>query len=381
MKPMGKRKPVILFDDQIFKLQQYGGISRYFSQLIKGLNQSNNYDALPSSYFSNNKHLGATKLHKFSLLYRIGKFRWKGRLINYISKKKLEGLKKTIKAGKFDIFHPTYYKSDFLNYLPENIPFVLTVHDMIHELYFDPYFKIVNEETKQKSILIPKASHIITISESTKKDILTLFPEIDPAKISVIYHGFSFPKSNLKKSSTIKSSYILYVGKRQYYKNFVWMLESLSDFLKEQDFLLICAGGGDFTDLENELIIKNNLKFKVLFYDIPNDDFLNELYSNAFCFIFPSLYEGFGLPILEAFSNNCPVILSIASCFPEIAGNAALYFEVDKPLSLTNQLTVLLNDNHLRNDLINMANQRLKKFSWDKMVDQHEKVYRSIING
>lgn len=189
------------------------------------------------------------------------------------------------------------------------------------------------------------------------------------------------PQQGNNKKPHNRAKYILYVGTRQYYKNFAWMLESITGFLKEQNMLLACAGGGNFIDSEKELIEVNKLQSRVLFYDIHDDHFLNQLYRDAFCFVFPSLYEGFGLPILEAFANNCPDILTNASCFPEIAGNAALYFEVDKPESLNKQLAALVFEKDLRNELVNAATQRLKNFGWEKMVDQHKKVYRSVTHA
>ena len=371
--------PTIAYDQQIFKLQQFGGISRYFSKLINGIKNSKGYHAIPGNYFSNNHHLNNQQAHWYSLVYRMRMFRGKVRVIKYLKEKQDEKFKNIIKKGKFDIFHPTYYNEDFLNYLQEDKPFVLTVHDMIHEVYHDRYFNTIHPETKQKSILIPKATHIIAVSENTKRDILSLYPQIDPLKISVIYHGYS-PLEITGEVSKINQKYVLYVGNRWHYKNFGWMLEAISDFLKAENMLLVCAGGGDFTEVEKALINKNYLQSKVLFYNITSDTFLNELYRNAFCFIFPSLYEGFGLPILEAFANKCPVILTNASCFPEIAGRSALYFEANKTDTLIKQLISLLEEKNLRKDLTESARKRLKNFCWDKMVEQHRTVYSLAVN-
>lgn len=372
-------KPTILFDQQIFRLQQYGGISRYFSKLINGLYHSDDFNILPNTYFSNNKHLDEQQVNKFSHLYKTRNFRGRRRLINYLINKNDRNLIRCIKEGMYDIFHPTYYQVDFLNHLPINKPFVLTVHDMIHEkmsaLVFDYY-----NEVKNKAILIHKAEQIIAISENTKKDILHFYPEINPDKITVIYHGCSSVAHYQKPVNLAISKYILFVGNREAYKNFKWMFESISDFLKEKNMILVCAGGGSFSDSELELFKSFHLDKNVHFIDISNDIFLNDLYRNAFCFIYPSLYEGFGIPILESFTNNCPVILSKESCFPEIAGNAALYFEINKAESLVGQLTALFSNNDLRNELIKYSKVILLKYSWNKMVTEHMEVYKSILN-
>jgi glycosyltransferase involved in cell wall biosynthesis len=143
---------------------------------------------------------------------------------------------------------------------------------------------------------------------------------------------------------------------------------------------LICAGGGVFSEDEIKMFTSVNLYSKVQFIDISNDDILNDLYTNAFCFVFPSLYEGFGIPILESFTNSCPVVLSKASCFPEIAGSAALYFELGKAESLVEQLNALYYNKDLRYDLLKKSKEVLKIYSWTKMVDEHMIVYNSILD-
>ena len=373
-------KPTILFDQQIFILQKYGGISRYFSKLINGLADSNSYNVLPNNYFSNNEHLEEQQLNKFSLLYKTRNFRGRNRLIDYLSLKNDRYIKRYIREGRFDVFHPTYYLVDFLKYMPINKRFVLTVHDMIHErmpeLSFDSYNEVIN-----KAILIRKADHIIAISENTKKDILYFYPEINPNKITVIYHGCSKLVQVQKLVNLGISNYILFVGNRGGYKNFKWMFETISDFLKEKKMILVCAGGGHFSDYERQIFKSYNLDDNVKFIDISSDNILNNLYKNAFCFIFPSLYEGFGIPILESFTNNCPVILSKASCFPEVAGNAALYFELNKAESLVGHLNDLFCNNDLRFDLIKKSKDILIKYSWNKMVVEHMLVYNSILKN
>lgn len=371
-------RPTILYDKQIFKFQQFGGISRYFSILMDGLAHSYKCKILPNNYFSNNSHLNRRQLNKFSFLYQTRKFKGKNRLINFMNSKDDRNIKRFIEQGKYDIFHPTYYEVDFLDYMPINKSFVLTVYDMIHEkmpeLIFDNYNEVMN-----KSLLIRKAKHIIAISENTKKDIIHFYPEIDSQKITVIHLACSQGFQSEIQISSHLSNYILFVGNRGFYKNFNWMFQSISHFLKEKNMILVCAGGGNFSDSEIELFKSVDLDEKVLFIDISNDNILNELYTNAFCFIFPSLYEGFGIPILEAFSSNCPVILSKASCFPEVAENAALYFELYKPDTLVEQLNNLYSNKNLRYELINKSKDILLKYSWEKMVSEHMVVYNSIL--
>lgn len=372
------KKSIILFDQQVYRMQNYGGVSRYFSHLIYELERSKDFKVLPTSYFSENLHLASLHLESFGILKRLGKFKGHGRIKNFLKQREDRKLLNYIKKGKYDVFHPTYYQHDFLKYLPPNMPLIITVYDMIHELYLDPILKTIHRETILKSILIPRADHIIAISKNTKQDIIGLYPDIDPEKISVIYLGHSFSEVDAQQS-TIPGKYILYVGQREHYKNFIWMLGSVGNFLIQNNILLVCAGGGVFTESEIQIIEENQLREKVLYKNIPDDQVLGQLYKNAFCFVFPSLFEGFGIPILEAFANKCPAVLSMASCFPEIATNAALYFDTHDVYSLELQLSRLLNDSILRNQLIEAGTSRLKYFGWDKMVEAHKKVYHQIL--
>jgi glycosyltransferase involved in cell wall biosynthesis len=371
--PKKKNSFSVLYDKQIFHLQKYGGISRYFSEIIHGISKYEQVDVLPKNYFSNNEHLKKSQKNSLTPIYNYKNFKGKNRLIEYLNKRDKKHLNNLIKAGKYDIFHPTYNQTDFLNFIPNDKPFVLTVHDMIHELWPDPDFTDYFNDKINKSILIPKATRIIAVSENTKNDILKFYPSIAPNKISVIHHGYSFSSCKKLEKRVVKEKYLLYVGGRAFYKNFKWLISNVSTFLLTQNIQLVCAGGGCFSIEELQLIKTNNLDNNVSYTNINNDEHLSNLYNHALCFVFPSLYEGFGIPILEAFSNNCPVILSNSSCFPEIAGDAALYF--DDQESLLNHLFAISSSSELRNDLIFSGNKVLENYTWEKSIKKHLELY------
>jgi glycosyltransferase involved in cell wall biosynthesis len=369
----------LLYDKQIFRLQKYGGISRYFSEIIHAISDYEKVDVLPKNYFSDNEHLKKTQKNALSTIYNYKNFKGKNRLIEYLNKRDDKHLSKIIKQGQYDIFHPTYNQTDFLNFIPNDKPFVLTVHDMIHELYHEPNFTDFFNDKLNKSILIPKATRIIAVSENTKNDILKFYPSIDPQKISVIHHGYSFSSCKKLEKRVVEKKYVLYVGGRAFYKNFKWLISNISSFLVNENIQLVCAGGGCFNTEELQLIKTNNLDNNVLYTCIKNDEHLRNLYNHAHCFVFPSLYEGFGIPILEAFSNNCPVILSNSSCFPEIARDAALFF--DDQESLLKQLLAISNSSELRNDLIFSGNKVLKNYTWEKSIKKHLELYNISLRG
>lgn len=368
----------ILYDNQIFKIQKFGGISRYYAELIKGVNRTRNYKAVPEKFFSANKHLRSNGLTRFNRFTDDFNFRGKWKVEDLILRNEQKKLIKMLRSGDFDIYHPTYYDPALVKCMTTSRPFVMTVYDMIHELYYDPLYENVHAETKYKRYMLPKASHIIAISQNTKNDILRFFPEIDESKISVVYLGSSLSAGIEKTNIVLPSRYLLFVGNRGKYKNFLWLLNSIEPLLKSYNLTLICGGGGTFTEYEQSIINKLNLSDKVSHVPVNNDNDLVTLYNKAVCFIFPSLYEGFGIPILEAFSCSCPVVLPDTSCFPEIAGNAALYYNKNNPEALVEQLEKILDDHELAKSLNEAGLRRLQFFCWDKTVSQHIEIYNSI---
>ncbi|MES2446443.1 MAG: glycosyltransferase family 1 protein [Bacteroidota bacterium] len=366
----------ILFDNQVFNNQQFGGISRYFAELMHGISNDPLHRLMPEKLYSTNFYLSDKNLLKNQFFFNYPTFRGKARINSFLVDKQNKLITSLISKGDYDIFHPTYYDSKFLENL-HNKPFVLTVHDMIHELYLDTEYNKIHSETLNKQLLIPKASHIIAVSQNTKNDILKLYPEISPEKISVIHHGNSLRVNNNVIQMELPEKYLLFVGQRDAYKNFNWMIDTLKDYLTDTNISVICAGGSKFKLDEIEILNHLGLANKVIQIPIDADHTLAHLYQNAVCFVYPSKYEGFGIPILEAFACQCPVIISNSSCFPEIAGDAALYFNLEKPFELLENLRIV-QETEQRNVLIAKGNNQLKKFSWQKSVYQHLAVYNKL---
>lgn len=379
----------ILYDYQMFNNQQIGGISRYFyeiannnnlDEIIFGLKYTDNlylqqsskftFISDPNSYKNFYPNLGFRGKHK---LYN---------LRNKLFKKNLFDNKKMsinlLEKGDFDVLHSTYYDPYFLEYIG-NKPHVMTIHDMIYEKL--PEFYKSNDKTAyNKRIIAEKASHIITISEYTKKDIMDLY-DIPEEKISVVYHGSSL-KSDIKSvnysedfKEIIRKKYILFTGTRFGYKNFNFFVRAISNLLKNDDDLYLVCTGSSFTSEEKDLFFELQINNKILHY-FANDSDLYTLYNKAQFFVFPSYYEGFGIPILEAFEAECPVILANASCFPEIAGDAALYFNPKSKSELEYCCKELLNNTTLRAELIKKGNERKQFFSWKKASNEIREIYK-----
>jgi glycosyltransferase involved in cell wall biosynthesis len=249
---------------------------------------------------------------------------------------------------------------------------------MIYEK-FRELFPKSDPTSHYKRILVEEADKIIAISENTKKD-LTEFFGVDSSKIDVIYLGSSMSvKSNFNIKLNLPEKYILFVGSRGGYKNFNRFIRSMHKILKkDKKFFVICAGGGNFNKNELKILSELDINKQVLQYNV-DDNTLSYFYKNALAFVFPSLYEGFGIPILESFACGCPLICSNVSSLPEIAGNAAYYFDPYSEESIMNAISQVLNDSSLRFELIKKGYEQLKKFSWKKTAEKTKKIYESLI--
>lgn len=364
----------VLYDHQIFTTQKYGGISRYFYELIKYFNKNSNIIVDMPFMFSNNYYIQDKKDVNFIQFLPRKEFKGKNKLIYPVNK--FISIHK-IKIQNYNLFHPTYYDTYFLKYIKDK-PFVLTVYDMIHEK-FPSMFKQNNKISEQKRLLVEKATKIIAISQSTKNDLMNIF-HIDESKIEVVYLANSM---NTSKNSTqnIKTpdKYILFVGSRGGYKNFDRFIKGISKLFGEDvDLSLVCAGGGKFNNNELNLLKELNIEKKTFQYDI-NDDLLAYYYSKAEMFVFPSLYEGFGIPVLESFACKCPLVCSSTSSLPEIALDAAEYFDPYSETSIYTAIKNLLDNKEKRETLINKGTERLNFFSWKKTTEQTIKIYESIL--
>lgn len=382
----------ILYDYSIFDIQRIGGISRYFYELMN--NNENSYSLgvrhSENEYLLSHKSFGIKRnvnLLKYDNFITKHDFKGKSRLFNLYCKihdidfeeNKKESINQ-LKEGNFDVFHPTYYDPYFLDFIGDK-PFVLTIHDMIQEKYVE-FYNSTDNLLKNKKILAEKATKIIAISEYTKKDIIDYYG-IPESKISVIYHGSSkLPNSEStmvddRIKSMCNGKYFLFTGSRGLYKNFYFFIEAISELLINSEFYVICTAGS-FSIEEKCLFEHLGISNKVL-HCFASDSELSYLYKNALAFVFPSYYEGFGLPILEAFSANCPVILAKSSCFPEIAQDAALYFEPKSKQQLLSCCNTIISDKNCRKNLIRKGNERVSSFSWKKTVEQTMQIYKEAL--
>ena len=184
------------------------------------------------------------------------------------------------------------------------------------------------------------------------------------------------PYSNKNPGSYGK--YILFVGRRSLYKNFIIFAEAVSRLLnREKDIKLVCVGS-PFDSGEMAVLSGLGISNQAIAINV-DDNSLNSLYSDALVFVFPSLYEGFGMPILEAFANNCPVCLSDTACFPEIAGNAGVYFDPYDQESILSAIEKVIYDKEFAKQIIIAGQHRLNDFSWKKTAKETISSYKKTI--
>lgn len=374
----------VVFDHQVFSLQKFGGVSRCFVELHKhmpdschttiAVHESDNIyvreldGVKPSGYqyehfITTNHFWGKSRLHHWMDHLKRHPY-----YPDYNQNYSIE----LLKGGQFDVFHPTYFDDYFLPYL-NGKPFVLTIHDMIPELY-PQYFKRDDPQIVLRKKLAPFASAIVAVSENTKQDVVKILG-VPEEKIHVVYHGCSFPTTGSR--SLYAFPYILFVGERGKYKQFSQFVRSVIPVLKKhQDIHVICTGC-PFSQQEQESFRDYGVGDRFHHHWVETDHDLYSLYHHSQCFVYPSEYEGFGIPILEAYQAECPVILNHASCFPEIAGDSALYFTSEEELTAQIEQSLVMSSDD-RRALLSQQKQRLSMYSWEKSAKQLAAIYQSL---
>lgn len=364
----------IAYDHQIFYQQPFGGISRYFSSLASELNKVGEAVNIFSPIYSNRyiKSLPADIVRgHYIAKYPPKTIRLVKAYNNMISRHQIE-------AWKPDLLHETYYSE--LSLAPKKSAIVTTVYDMIHEIYKEEFFD-GGKTSKLKLESIKRADHIICISESTKKDLIEIF-NVPPHKVSVVLLAFDqfYPNSNLDGSATGSyAPYLLYVGSRAGYKNFAAFIESiaLSKGLMS-DMNVICFGGGSFNDGEIAMFKQMGFKEGQIRQINGDDELLGSFYGGAKAFVYPSLYEGFGIPPLEAMSSNCPVICSNTSSIPEVVGGAGKYFDPHNIGDMCRSIESVVYDESVLRDLKKLGTERVQHFSWSKCAGQTLEIYKQL---
>jgi|TARA_B100002003_G_scaffold14084_1_gene11822 glycosyltransferase involved in cell wall biosynthesis len=359
----------IFFNNTIFFLQRYGGISRYIVCLAEQLIQD-----------------------KFDVKIIAPIF--KNRYLNQISRKNLNGIyikrfpplkifeiysdlifKNNIKKWQPNIVHDTYYSNN-LSFC-KNSAKIVTIHDLIHEKFSKLY---ATDKKLIKSKILKYADHFICVSKNTQKDLINYY-NIPKNKTSVIYHGADhLNKKKLQYNNKLFSKpFVLFVGSRTKYKNFEIIPKSFSLSKKVKDNVnIVCFGGNKFAHDEKKRFRELQFNENQIIQIDGNDNLLENLYSQAMALIFPSIYEGFGFPLLEAMKMGCPVIASKKSVMSEICGNAAKYFDPLSSDELIGVIEKILYSDETKVSLINKGFLNVSNFTWKNCAKNTLKVYNKF---
>lgn len=363
----------IVFDHQIFSMQVYGGISRYFVELANHLTVTKEAQVRVISPIYVNAYLASKSPEvavtglKMPLMKRTGRIY---RTINQALARPLASLHHP------DLVHETYYAAQAR--APKGCKVVLTVYDMIHERFPESFSK-KSTDAQDKVAAVQRADHVICISEHTRQDLISLCG-VARAKTSVIHLGFALGKASTHVEPPVRGSFLLYVGGRSGYKNFAGLLQAYAsspDLLK--NYQLVAFGGGVLTANELDLVRQLGIPAGQLIQIPGGDDVLAGLYRHAAAFIYPSLYEGFGIPPLEAMSFDCPVVCSNTSSIPEVVGDAARMFEPSSPEQIAQAIEAVVGDADLRHALVSRGRDRVKHFSWATCAQQTLSVYKTVL--
>jgi glycosyltransferase involved in cell wall biosynthesis len=252
---------------------------------------------------------------------------------------------------------------------------------MIHEK-FSASHSSWDRASRYKAIAVQRADHIICISETTKRDLIELF-NVDDKKITVIHLGCSLDDLSHKDQLLIRvilpPQFLLYVGHRGAYKNFKRFIEAYASSPEiNSQFEIVCFGGEEFSPEELKGFSQMGILPERITRFSGGDDLLCHLYKNASAFVFPSLYEGFGFPPLEAMSNDCVVICSNAGSIPEVVGIAGEYFDPNDPGDIRRAMEKVLFQPERQLELRALGRERIKQFSWERCADQTLKVYERL---
>lgn len=363
----------VLFDHQITTVQSHGGVSRYVVELLRALQGVPDVQARLLAAAHRNDYLrDGDALHPLSF-----ELRGPERGLQHRPRLCEPLLRLALAGGRPQVLHETWY-------LPRRRrpagahAVVTTLHDMTPEL-MPATMREAGRVVAAKRAALERADAVICVSAHTRRDLLALYPQLD-RKARVVWHGVDHRVVPAAPPPLLaQSPYLLFVGQRGGYKNFTRLVQGYAASARlRADLRLLCFGGGPFVSDEKSLFASLGLDDRHVQQMAGPDALLASAYAHARVFVFPSLYEGFGMPLAEAMVQGAVIACSRASCFPEVAGDAALYFDPTDIESMAHTLEQAVFDDTLRVELRASARARAALFSWDRCAADTAQIYREV---
>jgi glycosyltransferase involved in cell wall biosynthesis len=358
---------IVLFSHDAF-FQQYGGVSRCVVELLRRLNGQNQaWRVIAGRY-------GSRFLHEMAqsepdAVSGVWSATAPGRIVAALHNE--AKFARSVKAGKDVVVHRSYYP--VIDRLPSHVPVIVTLHDMYWETPGAPRSLRHRLHSWIKQRALRRADLIICISQFTQDELASIWPE-HVGKSKVIYHGVSRLALATKSVQTQTKNFI-FVGDRGNRKNFAMALNGLAHS-GLTDHGLLCLGGGALSKSEINLVSRLGLTGRVV-QQAADDTVLASSYESAAALLYPSFYEGFGMPLIEAMLHGCPVIAAQASCLPEIGGDAALYAAPGDPHAWANALLQAIRP-EIRSQLVARGHRRAADFSWESVARQYVSEYQQV---
>lgn len=360
----------VFYDGFIYQEQLAGGINRYFANIIKRLPM----DWVPLMTTCQSRVVNYPSHPNLSVFRfpRVRPMRVTHKMEKYF-------FRCVTSALDFDIAHPTYYSLLTRRELSAyRRPVVLTVWDMTHEL-FPEYFADSAEVVRRKRKALEAAQAVICISENTKRDLLERY-DVPAERVRVTYLASEIDESLAHGPEPVPvEPYFLYVGARSGYKNFPRVLAAFASIASQRPDLQLGAVGAPFNATEARAIADLKLSERIWLYYGVSDAHLAKLYHRSLALVYPSLYEGFGIPPVEAMMCGTAVVAANSSSLPEVIGDAGLLFNATATDELADILLLLMDHPRERERLIARGRERAQVFSWDQTAAQTLEVYRSVV--
>ena len=343
---------MLTYDGIKFSMEAHGGVSVYFRELIRR-GVANGLDLSVLLYSAEARGRCEAPVNMQELFCQ----------------RKIERYRSCRVPDSARLLHSTYYRWPDRN----EVPLVTTVHDFTYEICLNGPPKWVH--SWQKNLAIRKAAIVICVSENTRRDLFTYLPDVPKDRVVVIHNGVGdayFP-INANPSPSARP-FCLFVGSRVRYKNFALALQAVSAL---SDFELLCVGGGSFTREEGQLI-ERLLPKRCRHAGFQSDAELNLLYNLSVCLLYPSAYEGFGIPVLEAMRAGCPVVALNRSSIPEIAGSAGVLLDEESPSEFAAAID-RIKDGEARNLIRHKGLKQAGRFSWQQTFMSTVRVYENLL--